>query len=416
MLLAGIQEVRPGAVLGAIVADPRVPGHDLLRPGVVLEPELLASLKQRGVRELWIEDDLSSDLDAAVAPQLIAARREVYEKLRSGLAECARGMLTVASVQSYRQSVLALVTEAISSAQYASMTDALFGCPGQDAHGANVAYLSLLIGLHIESYVISEQPRLNREDAREMSVLGLCGLLHDLGKVRLPPRTGAFHDLAAVENGGTMPRPERYLEHTALGHRLLEESRVPARVAHAVLNHHQRFDGKGWPDLAPHTAGRIQGPLAGRKIHIFARIVAAANVLDNLMRDAAGAKRPPVAALWEFASRKYDGWFDPVVRRAALLRIPPFAIGTSVRLNDGRSGVVVAPTPDDPCRPLVRLAPKRDEEPETVDLHSTPGVQITHALGEDVAKYHYEAPAIPMAEAEPAEAAPTPTPVRAQAA
>lgn len=400
MLLCGIQDVRAGAVLGAIVADPRVPGHDLLRPGVTLEAAMLASLKQRGVTELWIEDDLSSDLDAAVAPQLIAARREVYGKLREGLAACARGTLTVATAQSYRQSVLGLVTEAISSAQYASMTDALFGCPGQDAHGANVAYLSLLIGLHIESYVISEQPRLSRDDAREMSVLGLCGLLHDLGKVRLPPRVAAFHDIDAPESGGSRARPDRYLEHTALGHKLLEESRVPARVAHAVLNHHQRFDGKGWPDLAPYTAGRILGPLAGRKIHVFARIVAAANVLDNLMRDASGGKRPPVAALWAFASSKYDGWFDPVVRRAALLRIPPFAIGTSVKLSDGRRGVVVAPTPDDPCRPLVRVAPVRDEQPQTVDLHATPGLQITHALGEDVARYHYEAPPIPLTEPE----------------
>lgn len=411
MLLSGIHEVSPGVILGAIVPDPRIPGHDLLRAGVVLDAPMIKSLKARGVTDLWIEDGLTADLDAAVAPTLTAARREVYCQLRDGLAACARGTITTASVQSYRQSVMGLVTEAISSAQYASMSDALFGCPGQDVHGANVAYLALVIGLHLENYVVSEQPRLSRQDAREMSILGMCGLLHDIGKTHLPARTAGFHDAHAVENGGTKPRPEQYLDHAALGHRLLEDSRVPARVGHAVLNHHQRFDGKGWPDLTTHTSGRIAGPLGGRRIHIFARIVAAANVLDNLMRDAEGHKLPPVAALHAFASSRFDGWFDPIVRRAALLRIPPFAIGSSVRLNDGRAGVVIAPNPEDPCRPAVRVpgrkaAASRDNPPpETIDLHTRPDVFITHSLGREVGEYFFEVPAATAAPETPEEAA-----------
>lgn len=416
MLLSALHEVTPGAILGAIVPDPRVPGHDLLRAGVVLDERMIASLKTRGVADVWVEDGLTADLDAAVAPKLAAARRDVYCQLRDGLAACARGTLSTASVQNYRHSVMALVGEAISSAAYASMSDALFGSPGQDAHGTNVAYLSLLIGLHLEEYVMSEQARLTRQEARDMSVLGMSGLMHDIGKTRLGQRAALFHDLHAAENGGNRERPEKYLDHAALGHRLLEDSRVPARVAHAVLNHHQRFDGAGWPDLAAHTSGRIAGTLSGRRIHIFARIVAAANVLDNLMRDADGNRLPPVAALHAFASDRFDGWFDPIVRRAALLRIPPFAIGTSVRLSDGRAGVVIAPEPTDPCRPKVRVAlPKKDKSGApsslTIDLRTTPGLAITHALGQDVGKYIYavppEAPLAPAAtDAMEAEAAP----------
>jgi hypothetical protein len=396
MLMCGINDVPSGAILGSIVTDPRNPGHDLLRPGVALDPPILASLCQRGVTQLWIQDSLTADLDAAVAPGLAVARMEVFTKLRDGLAACSRGTVSCASVQNYRAAVMGMVTEAISSEKYAAMTDALFGAEGLASHGANVAYLSLLCGLHIEWYVVSEQAKLGPKEAREMSVLGLAGMLHDIGKTRLPPKMQGFHDVNAVESGGLSARPEKYLEHVRLGRALLESSRAPARVTYTVLNHHQRFDGGGWPDLGAFTAGRIKGSIGGRRIHIYARIVAAANVLDNLMRDAEGRKRPPVAALHAFASSRFDGWFDPIVRRALLLRVPPFAIGTDVRLSDGRRGVVISPNPEEPCRPLVRIIPARAPEPgeatESVDLCTAPELRIVQALGEDVSEYFFEPP------------------------
>lgn len=393
MLLVAIHDVTPGAVLGAVVTDPKAPDLALLRPGVELDASMLANVKKRGVMQLWIEDDLTKDLDAAVAPELAASRLEVYTKLRDDLRSFSRQTVTVSSVQAYRQAVTGLVAQVTASGEYVSMIDSLFGAGDLATHSANVAYLSLLAGLHVEEYVISEQKKLDREQAGDIAVLGLAGMLHDIGKTRLPPKSAGFHDVYFDE---THPRPERYQEHVRLGHQMLADSRAPARVAHVVLNHHQRYDGQGWPDLTQISAGRVKGPLGGRRIHIHARIVAAANVLENLLRDADGARRPPVAALHAFASSKYDGWFDPVIRRALLLRIPPFAIGTDVRLSDGRRAVVVAPTPEDPCRPIVRPLTNttggRANAEDTIDLHTTPGVTITHMMGQEVAGYLYEAP------------------------
>ncbi|MFT3685569.1 MAG: HD domain-containing protein [Phycisphaerales bacterium] len=399
MLMCGINDVPAGAVLGSIVTDPRNPSHDLLRPGVTLDPPIVASLRSRGVTQVWIQDTLTADLDAAVAPGLTAAKLEVYGKLRDGLATCAKGTMSSSSLASYRGAVLSMVTEAISSEKYAAMTDALFSADGLASHGANVAYLSLLCGLHIEQYVVAEQSKLGPKEAREMGPLGLAGLLHDIGKTRLRPVGQRYHDQLAPESGGGSARPEGYIDHVRIGRMLLEHCGAPARVGYTVLNHHQRFDGCGWPDLAAFTAGRIKGKLAGRRIHIYARIVAAANVLDGLMRDAEGRKRPPVAALGEFASSRFEGWFDPIVRRALLLRVPPFAIGVDVRLNDGRRGVVIGLNEHDPCRPVVRIInplpptpPGGVVEPETVELETNPALRITHSLGEEVEKYLYEVP------------------------
>lgn len=406
MLLCGINDVRAGTVLGAVVSDPQVPGHDLLRPGVRLDSGMIARLRQRGVQSLWVEDDFTKDLDEAVAPKLAAARMEVYAQMRSGLAASAEGTLTTASVKDQRRAVMGLVLEAIGSARYASLTDSLFSSAGQAGHGTTVAYLALLTGLHLEAYVVTEQKRLDRRMARDMSVLGLAGLLHDIGKTAVAGEAAGEHEVHAAEGGGLS---EEYLGHVTAGKRALESSGAPARVAHAVLNHHQRFDGSGWPDISKVSAGARPGALSEKRIHVFARIVAAANVLDNLVRDASRAKRPPVAALHAFASSRFDGWFDPVVRRAMLLRMPPFAIGTEVRLSDSRRAVVVEPCPGDPCRPMVRVYPEAESKekraPETVALAARRDLMITHALGEEVEQFLYEPPNVKKDEGGEAERA-----------
>ena len=409
MLLCSIGDITPGMVLGAQVTDPRSPDLRLLLPGVALDGALIASMRSRGVVHAWVEDDLTRDLDGAVAAELTGARLEVYTRLRDDLSALSRRTVTTSSVQSYRQAVLGLVTQSIASGTYASLTDTLFAADGLATHGANVAYLSLLCGLHLEAYMVAEQPRLERAQARDMAVLGLAGLLHDVGKSRLPPRLRGAHEVHL--GGGVPPGPAEYDGHILAGRDLLESANAPARVTHTVLNHHQRYDGTGWPDMTKLTGGRAVGPLRGKRIHIYARVVSAANVLDNLLRDAE-SRRPPAAALHAFASARFDGWFDPVVRRAVLLRVPPFAVGTDVRLSDGRRAVVVAPAtvPHEPCRPVVRVltdgAGKRAAEADTLNLAEAPAVFITHALGVEVAPYLYSAPErAPVTPAEDAEAA-----------
>ena len=393
MLLSAIDDVRPGMILGSQVRDPRAPELQLLRPGVVLDAPLLASIRKRGVQQVWVEDDLTKDLDAAVAPELTASKLEVYTRFRDDLSAMSRRTISVGSVQAYRQAVMGLVVQAIASKKYAGVADSLFASDGLATHSSNVAYLALLCGLHIESHVVAEQPKLSREQAREMSVLGMAGLMHDVGKMRCERAHRDAHEVHATGDGAP-----GYQAHTTLGHEMMSETRVPARVAHAVLNHHQRFDGSGWPDLTRMSGGRVKGPLAGRRIHIFARIVAAANTLDNLMRDAEGARRPPVAALHAFSSSRFDGWFDPIVRRAMLQRVPPFAIGSEVRLSDARRGVVMSPNPDRPCRPVVRILALADGSRPTEQLNADlddprcAAITITHSMGVDVSAYHFDIP------------------------
>jgi putative nucleotidyltransferase with HDIG domain len=99
----------------------------------------------------------------------------------------------------------------------------------------------------------------------EQAVAHTAGLLHDIGKEALPD-----HILLGRSE---LPAPEKRLveRHPADGARLLLRVEGLGEVAHAVLAHHERIDGHGYPD-----------GLSGEDIPITARILSIAEVYDVL--------------------------------------------------------------------------------------------------------------------------------------
>jgi putative nucleotidyltransferase with HDIG domain len=112
---------------------------------------------------------------------------------------------------------------------------------------------------------------------RERAVVHTAGLLHDIGKQALP-----YHLLLGRED--LHPDERRLIErHPADGARLLLRVEGLGEVATAVLAHHERVDGRGYPD-----------GLAGDDIPMTARILAIAEVYDTLT--APDSYRAPLTA------------------------------------------------------------------------------------------------------------------------
>ena len=100
---------------------------------------------------------------------------------------------------------------------------------------------------------------------REQAIVHTAGLLHDLGKEALP-------DHILIGRGELHPAELRLIKrHPADGARLLLRVEGMGEVAAAVLAHHERIDGKGYPD-----------GLSGDGIPMTARILAVAEVYDVL--------------------------------------------------------------------------------------------------------------------------------------
>jgi putative nucleotidyltransferase with HDIG domain len=104
------------------------------------------------------------------------------------------------------------------------------------------------------------------DDVQELAYL--CGLVHDIGKIGLPP--------GLLEKPGALTLDERrqMQEHSAIGERILAHVDEYAEIATIVRHHHERIDGQGYPD-----------GLADDKIPLVSRIIAVADAYNAMTSD-----------------------------------------------------------------------------------------------------------------------------------
>jgi putative nucleotidyltransferase with HDIG domain len=104
--------------------------------------------------------------------------------------------------------------------------------------------------------------------ARQQQLAHLCGLVHDIGKVGLPP--------GLLEKPGPLTCEERRLmeEHPVIGQRILANVEDYDEIALIVRHHHERIDGTGYPD-----------ELSAEEIPLLSRIIAVADAYDAMTSD-----------------------------------------------------------------------------------------------------------------------------------
>ena len=385
MLMCAVNELEVGWCVGAAVLHPKRPKTQLLAPNTELTEKIINTLKRLRVGRVWISGERFQDYDKGATRALSREQTALYGALMDDFAGRAKTTISTASMQKYKQRVGELAMTALSNKAYASMAsrmhaddDALF------AHSASVAYLSVVCGLELEPYIMRERPRLKASKARDHASLGLAGLLHDVGKTNCDHEARDQHEVHLTEHDDV----EAYRDHVQVGYEMLDHAAAPASVRVAVRMHHRRWDGGGWPDAE--ACGLRKGqPVEGHAIHIYSRIVSAASTLDNLLTDAQGSSRSSAQALAEFASERFDGWFDPVVRSTLLRAVQPFAVGARVVLSDGTVCAVAVPNTALPCLLSVSVLDEQDRVIDLAAADESRSIEIYE--GQDVSPYFYEA-------------------------
>jgi len=295
-------------------------------------------------------------VDQFINPELVEARAGLTRAIAGGFDEVARSAQAPRDFETYRRAVSSMLDRIAKNPKAALFVDEMID--GEDElldHSSSVCFLSLLLGLQLETYLVRERPRLPAPQAADPSPIGLAGLLHDVGMLRLTEDVRARWERTWDE------QDPRWREHTRLGYELVRGGVDPA-VAAAVLNHHQHYDGSGFPTgltYAGHPK-RIEGP----GIHVFARIVCVADLFDRLRRpleaqaeasgEITGARAPVVRALSAMLKPPYRRWVDPIVLKGLLAVAPPYPPGSLVTLTDGTKCVVTEWSHRDPCRPTVQ--------------------------------------------------------------
>ncbi|AVS70166.1 phosphohydrolase [Paracidovorax avenae] len=220
-------------------------------------------------------------------------------------------------------------------------------------HSVNVAVLSLLLGKSLGMR------------GEGLGDLGIAALLHDLGKISLPPHVAQ----PSAELG---PADQALYEaHVGESVVLAQRMGLGRSVVSAIAQHHERADGSGFP------LG-LQGSELGRAGQVLALV----NHYDRLCNPLRGAAplTPHEALSVLFAQHKSR--FDAQVLQCFIRLMGVYPAGSIVQLTNERYAIVVAVDSARPLRPRVIVhdgSVPRDEA-LVLDLERSPDLGIRRSL------------------------------------
>lgn len=156
----------------------------------------------------------------------------------------------------------------------------------------------------------------------------IAGILHDIGKIGMPE--------AILQKTGRLTAAEldTLKRHPVVGSRIVSAVTELEEVGQAILHHHERFDGLGYPDR-----------LAGERIPLLSRILAVCDAYDAMTSDRPYRTGIPHPQAIEDILRCMGKQFDPVVAQAFLqlyLSRPPEYPSGPVALVSVSAGAVSA--------------------------------------------------------------------------
>ncbi|WP_243361945.1 HD-GYP domain-containing protein [Fundidesulfovibrio terrae] len=330
------------------------------RLGVVRDQGLINELKKLGISHVEIDTDLCTADEARPSPEIRpgkAARERLQPCPSEGdperSARFARKLFdhAMTATRSLMDSVRAgkpvrteefqpLVARLVDAVNHnENVLHIILSLKSFDdytyTHSLNLAALGVLLG-----------KSMNLEQA-DLERLGLAGILHDVGKCLVPREV--------IVKPGPLTEEEFNLvkAHPALAHGYLSrQNDIPGEVLRAVLEHHERLDGSGYP----------RG-LADGAIHPYSSIISVVDVYDALTSDRVYRPRmSPHAALRLLFNQRGqtfpEAMVDTFIKRLGVY--PSFSV---VQLRNGCYAVVTRQTPGRPLFPEVMVFCDREHRP-----------------------------------------------------
>jgi len=321
-------------------------GELMLEKGKALSENLIKLIGRQKYSGLYIEDDISKGIEI---------KDVVSDEVRNKMMTSVRRLMTDAQYNKYsnfrkdmhqiQKFLEQIIDEIAKSDSIVNLVDIKQFDLYTYQHSVNVCVLSCILGK------VYEMPR------QRILKLAWAAILHDIGKVLV--------DKALLNKPGKFTKEEfdAIKEHTTLGFNLIKRKcRLPHVVPLSVLQHHEKYDGSGYP--------------LGRKEHeitLFAQIISVVDVFDAIT-----SKRPYHEAIlpseaYEFILGNSGQAFRPDVVEKFVKKIAPFPLGVQVQLSNGMKGVVFKNHGENLSRPVVKIFPEAGQEEVYIDLHNDTG-------------------------------------------
>jgi len=384
MLRVPVHSIQPGMILARPIPLPNNPYRYLLQRDREIPMDLVPRLCELGISEVWIRHRQMEFLEDIIDEGLSVHQREVYARVRQNFEAVIRDSSAELDVTGFQKSIGELFGFLKGSSGSRMLLQKLDAFDNYlMSHSTNICYLALLVGMKLDRYLIEERRFKPAREAKDLHMLGLGCLLHDIGKMHISREI--LHKPGPLD--ATQLAEMR--RHTIHGYEIVRR-KIPSNAAQIVLNHHQRWDGSGYPSRTDPRTGEELPPLAGHNIPVFSRISIVADVYDAATsRRCYSRAKLPVQVLFEMRTQ-CQGFFDPEVESTFYRTVPPFPVGQVVTLCNGIEAAVIDFNADCPARPKVKCLGMPDEPPfepsdqEEIDLSLTPELEIAWVDGQDV--------------------------------
>ena len=346
-----------------------------------LRDEAVLRRIQESTREVWIDTRLGRSPDgahsqrhnAASCPDTDTSPATMEKELARAKLICGRAKTAVMTMfsdarmgRSMNTEDVDLLVQEISTSvmrhPHALISLSRLKTSDEYTYMHSVAVCALMVAL-------ARQMKLDEERVREA---GVAGLMHDVGKMMIPPAILNKPDRLTFEEYEAM----KY--HPQAGLKILQGSQqVTQAVMDVCLHHHEKVDGSGYPY-----------GLKGEEISVFARMGAICDVYDAVTSDRPYKKGWDAArSIREMASWK--GHFDEKIFQHFVKTVGIYPVGALVRLKSERLGVVIEQGEKSLLHPKVKVflstRTKIAFQPEIVNLAdpTEPDAILKYELAEE---------------------------------
>lgn len=328
-----VENLAPGMILDQSIHDRR--GRTMIEKGIFLGPYQIRYLQEKGYRGVYIYDprEESNPLPKRVAR--VIQRYRVPDRPCITLSDATREELgsSIKSIfdntsseyfSDYASNISDKIEKSVLSNDAVAVDISTIRASDQYTfrHSVDVGVLSLMIG---QQYGLKGD---------ELHQLGIAGLLHDIGKARVP--------LSILNKPGKLTAEEFDIIklHPVYGFEIVRDHHCYSpQILEGILHHHEKLNGEGYPDC-----------LHRGEISNFARIISIADIFDALV-----TKRPyknpctgreAVEMIYAMGSD-----LDNDMINAFLESVILYPVDSIVKLSNGRAAQVVENYQRYPSRP-----------------------------------------------------------------
>lgn len=313
--------LREGMVLGKNIYSKG--GVVLLAKDVVLTQKYIEDIQKLVINGVYIEDRISEN---------IKIQNVISEELRIGAVKTIRGIYnnpksivkTLNTVEiiakNMMEQILSNKSIMINMIDIKNYDDYMY------SHSVNVGVLAGVMGIALNLHEV------------KLEKLITSALLHDIGKVFIPK-----HIMNKTEK--LMDNEEKIVQsHVEKGYRYIKQFyNIPVTAYVGILQHHERYDGKGYPD------GK-----KGENISLFGRIICICDAYDNLISETPSKKAYLPSDAIEYIMAHNGTIFDPKLVKVFLRKVAPYPLGTVVMLSNGQKAIVIQNNEMCSTRPTVK--------------------------------------------------------------